>query len=100
MVTSSCDCFLIKIFCHTLFFSQLQFIHLLATNKPSKSIRSMVALFDFHMRGSRKVCHRRSNFDVFWFFLVDEGREDKNTTISWPSLFKWRFAGGPIMAHH
>ena len=54
------------------------------------------------MRGSRKLCQRRSNFD-FDFFLVDEGREDQNTTIDGPSSarsFKWRFAGGPIMAQN
>ena len=41
----------------------------------------------FTMRGSRKFCQRRSNFDnvfcLFWgAFLVDEEREDPNTTIS------------------
>ena len=40
------------------------------------------------MRGSRKFCQRGSNSDVFvCVFIVDEGREDPNTTISWPSLF-------------
>ena len=47
------------------------------------------------LRGSRKFCHRGSNFDrVFFFFggggggggVVDEGREDPSTTISGPSL--------------
>ena len=48
---------------------------------------------------------RGSNFDVFFFcfllFLVDEGLEDPNTTISGPSLahqkisLKWHFAGVP-----
>ena len=39
------------------------------------------------MRGSRRFCQRGSNFDVFFvlYFLVDEGREDQNTTISRPS---------------
>ena len=38
------------------------------------------------------------------FLLVDEGREDSNTTISGSSWarqrtpFKWRFAGVPMMA--
>ena len=37
------------------------------------------------------------------FFLVDEEREDPNTTISGPSSAskqnaKWRLAGGPMMA--
>ena len=36
------------------------------------------------MRGSRKFCQRGSNFDNV--FLVDEGREDQNTTISGVSL--------------
>ena len=35
----------------------------------------------------------------FLFFLVDEGREDTNTTISGPSL-EWRFAGVPMMAQY
>ena len=53
------------------------------------------------MRGSRKFCQRGSKFD---FFLVDDGREDPNTTISGPSLacqqnaIKWQFAGMPMMA--
>ena len=34
------------------------------------------------------------------FFLVDEGREDQNTTIGGPSSALQRFAGGPIMAQH
>ena len=43
-----------------------------------------------------------SNFDNF--FVVDEGREDPNTTISGPSsarqrnTIKWCFAGVPMMA--
>ena len=40
------------------------------------------------MRGSRMFCQRGSKSDnVFFFsysFLVDEGREDPNTTISGP----------------
>ena len=40
------------------------------------------------------------------FFLVDEGREDQNTTISGPAsvcqrnALKWRFAGVPMMAQN
>ena len=55
------------------------------------------------MRGPRKFCQRGSNFESV-FFLVDEGRKDPDTTISGPSsvrqrnAFKWRFAGGPMMA--
>ena len=64
------------------------------------------------MRGSRKFCHRWSNFEIVFFFLnfflylVDGEREDPNTTISGPSLapsetpFKWRFAGVSMMAQH
>ena len=39
------------------------------------------------MRGSRKCCQRRfkSETSFFSFFLVDEGREDLNTTKSGPS---------------
>ena len=38
------------------------------------------------MCGSRKFCQRGSNFDNFFsFFLVDEGWDDPNTTISGPS---------------
>ena len=46
----------------------------------------MLGLF---MRGSRMFCHRGSNFDK-GFFLVDEGREDQNTTISGLSLTRQR----------
>ena len=38
-----------------------------------------------HMRGFSKFCQRRPNFDNVLFifiFLVDEGKEDPNTTIS------------------
>ena len=37
------------------------------------------------MRGSREFCQRGSNFDNVYYFLVDEGREDPNTTKSGPS---------------
>ena len=38
------------------------------------------------MCGSRKFCQRGSNSDVFFFFLlVDEGKEDPNTTVCGPS---------------
>ena len=43
---------------------------------------------------------------TFFFFLVDQGREDQNITKSGPLLarqqnaIKWRFAGGPMMAQH
>ena len=52
------------------------------------------------MRGSRKLCQGMSNFD---FFLVDEGREDQNTTIGGPSsasqrnAFRWRADNGPTL---
>ena len=54
-----------------------------------------------NMRGSRKISQRGSNI----FFLVDEGREDPNTTKSGPSstsqrnaiemAFRWRVDDGP-----
>ena len=54
------------------------------------------------MRGSRRFCRggggggggrAESNWDVFFFFcLVDEGREDPNTTISGPSSARQRNA--------
>ena len=52
------------------------------------------------MRGSRKLCQGRSNFDLF---LVDEGREDQNTTIGGPTsarqrnAFRWRADNGPTL---
>ena len=40
-------------------------------------------------------------------FLVDEGKEGSNTAVNWSSLafqgialFKWHFAGGPMMIQH
>ena len=40
----------------------------------------------------------------FFFVLVDEGREDPNTTTNGPSSArqpaKCRFAGGPMVAQH
>ena len=58
------------------------------------------------MRGSRKFCQRGSNIDNL-FFLFDEGRNDKNTTISGPSsarqrnaikmAFRWRADDGPTL---
>ena len=55
------------------------------------------------MRGSRQFCQWGSNSDNV--FLVDEGRDDPNTTISEPSsalqpnaikmAFHWRIDGGP-----
>ena len=54
------------------------------------------------------VCHARMQKALsegvqlafcFRFVSVDEGREDKNTTISGPSLAR-HFAGVPMMAQH
>ena len=45
------------------------------------------------MRGSRKFCQRETIFDDI--FLVDEGWEDPNTTLSGP--FRWRADGGPTL---
>ena len=50
---------------------------------------------------SRKFCQSGSNSSTDVVFLVDEGREDPNTT--WPTSeasFKWHFAGGPMVAQH
>ena len=63
------------------------------------------------MRGSRKFCQKRSNFDnVFFFFLSffydDEGNEDLSSTISGPSSGRqrnaiiWRSTGVPLLAQH
>ena len=69
---------------------------------------------NFSMRGSRIVCQRGSNFDIFFvlfffffFFFVDEVTEDPNTTISGPSsalqrnaiymAFRWRANVGPTL---
>ena len=46
------------------------------------------------LRVSRRFCQRGSTFDNFFNI---EGRENPNTTLSGPSSFKWRFAGGPIL---
>ena len=43
-----------------------------------------------NIRGSRMFCQRGSNFDII--FLVDEGREYPNTTVSRPSLARKRNA--------
>ena len=54
------------------------------------------------MRGSRKFFQSGSNFD-YVFFLVDDGREDPNTTISGPSsnaglVVLWLYSGsGPVL---
>ena len=50
------------------------------------------------MGGSRKFCQMGSKLDVFlllfflFFFMVDEGREETNTTISVPSSPRQRNA--------
>ena len=51
----------------------------------------ILRLFLVHvgMRASRNFCQRRSKLDnifVCLFVLVDDGREDQNTTKSGPSL--------------
>ena len=56
------------------------------------------------MHGSRTFVRGGSTLTVF--FLIDDGREDPNTSISGPSLavsktpFKWHFTGMPLMAQH
>ena len=72
-----------------------------AFSKPCKvdliskdsSIGCLLYLYpsDMHMRGSRKFCQRESNLDNV-FFLVDEGWEDPNTTVSGPSSARQRYA--------
>ena len=59
------------------------------------------------MRGSKKFFRGVPNLITFFFLLLHgEGRKDPNTTISGPSTarqrqpFKWRFAGGPMVAQH
>ena len=57
------------------------------------------------MRGSRKFCQRESNYDNV--FLVDDAKEDPNTTISGPSsarqrnaiqmAFRWPVDYGPTL---
>ena len=42
------------------------------------------------MRGSSKFCQRGLN--SYYVFLVDEGKEDPNTTKSWPSSTRQRNA--------
>ena len=75
--------------------------HLVAT--------ATVVIIFLVMRGSRKFCHRGSNSDnIFICILVDGGREDPNTSgkirvvkvVTIGSQFKWRFAGGPMVAKH
>ena len=48
------------------------------------------------MHGYRKFCQRGSNSHNAYFvcFLVDEGREDPNTTIGGPSSASQRFVAG------
>ena len=52
---------------------------------------------------SKKFCQRTTL--LISFFLLDEGREDPNTTISGRiserqrnTIFEWRFAGVPMIA--
>ena len=60
------------------------------------------------MRGSRKFYQSGSKFDKLnvFFILVDEGIEEPNITMNGPlsttskTPFKWRFAGGPMMAQY
>ena len=57
------------------------------------------------MQRSRKFYQRGSNYDVFWNFLFDEGREHPNTVTlkagqQWPAsitLFRWRANDGPSL---
>ena len=60
------------------------------------------------MHGSRKLCQMESKFDkfFFFFFLVDEGIEDRNTAINGLlsarqrnilMAFRWRADDGPTL---
>ena len=74
--------------------------------------RAYAARLANFMRQSRKVCQRGvqlCNSDKVFFpvhILVDEGREDPNTSESGSSsacqqnAILWRFAGVPMMAQH
>ena len=72
------------------------------TNPNTSGIRSCADTESF-VRGGPALT-------FFWFFLlvflVDEGRQDPNTTICRPSsagqqnVNKWRFAGEPMMTQH
>ena len=60
-------------------------------------------LYSKDIRGSKKFCQRGSNFDKV--LLVEEGREDPNTTISGPPAkrylngmaFRWRVIDDPTL---
>ena len=62
--------------------------------KKLQSLLVEIRVSYYFMRGSRKINRGGSNFDnVFLlFFLIDEGREDPNTTISGPSFARQRNA--------
>ena len=60
------------------------------------------------MCGSRKFCQRGSNFDNFFFFFFFKLMRGEMIQIplkvghhrpASETPFKWRFAGGPMMAH-
>ena len=69
------------------------------------NLRCQLVIFASQACADPEFCQRASNFD--YFFLVDEGREDPNTTISGPSLarqrnailmaFRWRADDGPTL---
>ena len=60
---------------------------------------------DYSMRGSRMFCQRGSSFDNVFFFSLIRGRIQKpllagHQRSASETPFKWRFAGGPMMAQH
>ena len=66
------------------------------------------SIITWDMQGSSKFCKRGSSFDnIFSLFLVYEGREDPNSTISRPSsasqcnaiymAFRWRAKDEPTL---
>ena len=66
----------------------------------------IVMYWSIYIRGFRKICLREFNSFFHFFVSFDGGREDLDTTISWPSsprqqnAIAWRFAGGLIRAQH
>ena len=66
------------------------------------NVLNLMKFGDFIYLNNSCADPERSNLFLFFlfFFLVDEGREDPDTTISEPLLvrqvntIKWRFAGG------
>ena len=73
-----------------------------AINSVIHVIVRMYELVHLVMRGSRKFCQMRSNFDnVFLFLFLMRGEIPLQASHHQPTSetsFKWRFAGVPMMA--